>query len=370
MKPIKVCHLTSVHYWSDTRILHRECASLARKGLEVHLVVANQEVESFPNVHIHAVQAPARTRMQRMWSVTSAVYRKALEIDAALYHFHDPELMPVGRRLQKQGKKVIFDVHEHVPNQILTKPYLPAFLRPVVAGLYDRYEKYMAAKMDGIVTAVDTVRDRLAPYNTFTIDINNYPEQGLLYVENDWSKKKRDVCYVGLINEIRGIGEMLNALVEPGDWRLTLVGYFDTPELEARMRAHPGWARVDFAGRQSRKAVAQFLAESKIGIVTFLPAPNHNKNQPNKLFEYMAAGIPVVCSHFSRWEKIIEGAGCGVCVDPASPPAIAKAVEQLLAQPEKARQMGMKGRKAMESEYNWEREEEKLWDFYQKVLEK
>ncbi|MBK8492528.1 MAG: glycosyltransferase family 4 protein [Saprospirales bacterium] len=368
MNPVKVCHLTSVHYWSDTRILHRECASLARKGMEVHLVVANQEVEAFPGVTIHSVQAPARNRLQRMQAVTGAIFRKALEIDADLYHFHDPELMPVGRRLQRKGKKVIFDVHEHVPNQIRTKQYLPAFIRPLIAGMYDQYEKYMAGKMDGIVTAVDTVRDRLLPYNPLTIDINNYPEPDMLYVEEDWSKKKRDVCYVGLLNEIRGIGELLAALEEPGDWRLTLVGYFETPELEARMKTRPGWDRVDFVGRQSRKEVARFLAESKIGIVTFLPAPNHNKNQPNKLFEYMAAGIPVVCSHFTRWKKIVEDAGCGKCVDPANPKEIAHAIAELLAHPEEAQATGMRGRKAMESTYNWQTEEEKLWAFYQKVL--
>ena len=368
MNKTRICHLTSVHPWADTRILYRECASLAHQGYEVHLIVANQQPGEFPGVHIHAVQAPAQNRLTRMWSTSLAVFRKALEVDAAVYHFHDPELIPIGRKLQRKGKKVIYDVHEHVPNQIRTKYYLPAIVRPVIATLFDFYEKRMAAKMDGVITAVDTVRDRLLPVNHRTVDINNYPEGDLLYVENDWSKKNRDVIYVGLINEIRGIRELLASLAGPGAWKLTLVGTFGAPALEKEMTKQPGWGRVDYLGQQPRKTVADLLAASRTGIVTFLPAPNHNKNQPNKLFEYMAAGIPVVCSDFSRWKKIVEDRGCGLCVDPADPEAIARAVEYLLTHPEEAKAMGQRGRQAMESTFNWASEERKLLDLYEKIL--
>lgn len=369
MAKTRICHLSSVHPWADTRILYRECASLAKNGYEVHLIVANQAIGAFPDVEIHAVHAPAGKRLIRMWLTTNAVYRKALEVDAEIYHFHDPELIPVGRRLQRRGKKVIYDVHEHVPNQIRTKYYLPVAIRPLIANAFDWFEKRMASKMDGVVTAVDTVRDRLLPFNPLTVDINNYPEGEVIYAEEDWSKKTRDVIYVGLINEIRGIEALMGALALPGNWRLTLVGTFGTPELEARMRQHPGWKRVDFMGQQSRSAVAGLLAASRIGIVTFLPAPNHDKNQPNKLFEYMAAGIPVVCSHFPRWKKIMDDAGCGICVDPASPVEISAAVSHLLSNLPEAQAMGKCGRKAMESTYNWDSEEQKLFDLYRKVLE-
>jgi len=369
MEKTRICHLTSVHPWADTRILYRECASLSRQGYEVHLVVANQEASTFPGVEIHAVHAPAGNRLTRMLATTRAVFRKAIEIDAAVYHFHDPELIPAGRRLQRRGKKVIYDVHEHVPNQILTKHYLPAFVRPVIAGLFDWFEKRMARKMDGIVTAVDTVRDRLQPCNPLTVDVNNYPEGEIIYVENDWNRKDRDVIYVGLINEIRGIWPLLDALALPGTWKLTLVGTIGETGLEARLKKHPGWKRVDYLGQQPRGAVAGLLAASRAGIVTFLPAPNHDKNQPNKLFEYMAAGIPVVCSHFPRWKKIMEDARAGICVDPADPAAIDAAVSYLLSHPEESRAMGLAGRKAMESAYNWKPEEEKLFELYRKILE-
>lgn len=363
---MRVCHITTVHFYMDTRILHRECVSLAQKGWEVHLIVANQQSVEFKGVKIHNVESAAEGRLQRMWQTANLALKKALEIDAAIYHIHDPELLRIAGKLRRMGKKVIYDSHEHVPHQIRNKKYLPAWLRPVIATVFEWYENRMARRMSAIVTATDNVRDRFRKLNARTVDINNYPRFDVLYVEEDWSKKWRDVVYVGLINEIRGIREMLDALALPGDpsWTLTLVGYFERESQEDAMKQHPGWKKVRFMGRQAREQVAESLATSKIGIVTFLSAPNHDDNQPNKLFEYMAAGIPVVCSHFERWKKIVETAHCGICVDPSSPQAIAEAVRWLLTHQEEARAMGLNGRRAMENQYNWNTEEAKLHQLY------
>ena len=362
----KICHITTVHYQYDTRILHRECVSLAQRGFEVHLIVANQEAGTYNGVQMHSIVAPAGNRIQRMVGTARSAFEKALELDADLYHFHDPELLRIGRKLQRAGKKVIYDSHEHVPHQIRTKAYLPSWLRPIIAAGFEWYENRMVRKMDAVVTATDLVRDRFSPINPRTVDVNNFPRMDTLFVGQ--KERTMDVVYVGLINRIRGIREMLEALTHPGAWKLHLIGYFESAELEAEMRQHPGWARVQFHGRQSREEVAQSLATSKIGIVTFLPAPNHNRNQPNKLFEYMAAGLPVVCSHFDRWKNIVETANCGICIDPADPKAIAAAVQQLLEKPEQARIMGEHGRKAMEEHYNWQSEEDKLVTLYQELL--
>ncbi|MCB0643014.1 MAG: glycosyltransferase, partial [Phaeodactylibacter sp.] len=288
----KICHITTVHYAWDTRILHRECVSLVEQGFEVHLIVAEQESFTHKGVQVHNIQSGAGNRLQRMRKTAQVAYRKAVEIDADLYHFHDPELLPIGRKLQRLGKPVIYDVHEHVPHQIRTKAYLPKILRPIIATAFEIYENRMVRKMDGVVTATDLVQERFLPKNKHTVAVNNYPRLDTLHPAAPGTVPQYDVTYVGLINEIRGIRPLLDALALPGSWKLCLVGYFQSENLEKAMRAHPGWQRVEFMGRRSREEVADILAKSRIGLVTFLPAPNHNKNQPNKLFEYMAAGLP------------------------------------------------------------------------------
>ncbi|MBR9919411.1 MAG: glycosyltransferase family 4 protein [Bacteroidetes bacterium] len=370
MSKIRVCHISSVHYRYDTRVLHRECVSLAQNGYEVHFLVLNQESETFKGVQIHSVQAEVKNRADRMRRAPSIMLQPALDVDAAIYHFHDPELLPLGRKLQAAGKIAIYDCHEHVPKQIRTKKYLPALARYPVSWIFEAFENRMVRKMDAVITATDLVRDRFLPLNDRSVEVNNYPRLDTFLKPDTNTKKRYDVTYVGLINNIRGIREMLDSLQDGDDWRLCLVGYFETPELEAEMKKHPQWHRVDYLGRKDREEVAQILAESHLGIVTFLPAPNHNKNQPNKLFEYMAASLPVVCSHFDRWKKIVDHAQCGRTVNPENPNAIRAAVHELLARPDHLKILGQNGRKAMEQSYNWGSEEAKLLSLYKSLLNK
>ena len=96
----------------------------------------------------------------------------------------------------------------------------------------------------------------------------------------------------------------------------------------------------------------------------FRPAPNNIEAQPNKLFEYMAAGIPVVASDFALWRAIVDDTGCGLLADPCDPNAIATAVAYLLSHDREAEAMGRRGREAVARRYNWSAEEPKLLHLY------
>ena len=82
------------------------------------------------------------------------------------------------------------------------------------------------------------------------------------------------------------------------------------------------------------------------------------------MFEYMAAGIPVVASNFPLWKEIIEENKCGICVEPANVEQISDAVNYLLNNPEEAQRMGANGRKAVEEKYNWNNEAKTLLQLY------
>ena len=147
----KVCHFSSAHAPNDTRIFHKQCASLAREGYDVTFVVKAKDSSSVgttteKGVQIIQVPVDSSSRLKRILFGAKAVYQKALEVDADIYEFHDPELLPYGVKLARKGKKVIFDSHEDYPTQIMEKEWIPVFLRKIISGVYKAYETHAVKK--------------------------------------------------------------------------------------------------------------------------------------------------------------------------------------------------------------------------------
>ncbi|MGQ9498496.1 MAG: glycosyltransferase, partial [Desulfotomaculales bacterium] len=166
---------------------------------------------------------------------------------------------------------------------------------------------------------------------------------------------------------IREMVTAMTLLPEALGVRLVLAGKFVPPFLEDEVRQLPGWERVDFRGWQDRAAVARLLGEARAGLVVLYPEPNYVEAQPNKLFEYMSAGLPVIASDFPLWRDIVEEAGCGLLVDPLDPAAIAQAIQWILEHPKEAEAMGRRGQKAVFDRYNWDTEAAKLLAFYRRL---
>lgn len=366
---MKICHLTSVHPRFDTRIFHKECRSLSNAGYETYLVVADdQGNESKEGVIIFDVGSP-KGRVDRIQNVTKRVFEKAVTIDAAMYHIHDPELIPAALRLHRRGKKVLFDAHEDVPKQLLNKPYLNQPTRWLLSRLFAFYETRVCGKFDGIVTATPTIRDKYLGIHQNVLDINNFPKLGELTPPTGWTNKSSQVCYIGGIAAVRGIREMVRAmeLTKVGA-RLEIGGKFIEPFVEEEVKTYPGWRNVDELGFLDRSRVRDVLTRSMAGLVTLHPIANYLDALPVKMFEYMSAGIPVISSHFPLWREIIKTNQCGISVDPLKPDEIARAIDYLVENPDQAETMGKNGLVAVQQRYNWAGEEVKLLDLYRTIL--
>jgi len=362
----KICILTSVHSPFDIRIFYKEAKSLESADYDVTLIARHDEDEIVDGIRLVPLPKP-KNRLERMIRTVWLVYQKALEIDADIYHFHDPELMPIGLLLKRHGKKVIYDVHEDVPRQNLSKPYIPAVFRKPISLMIGALEAFSARRFDGVATATPFINRRFLKLGANAVNVNNYPRASELYTaENQWSKKEKAVCYVGGIAGIRGAFNMVKAIGKT-KYRLLLAGNFESGLVD-KLRQMPGWLNVEALGFVDREGVRAMIARSIAGMVLFHPEPNHIDAQPNKMFEYMSAGIPVIASNFPLWREILEGAECGICVDPLNPEDIAEAIQFIVEHPAEAEQMGKNGRKAVKERYNWGIEEKKLLQFYSKLI--
>jgi glycosyltransferase involved in cell wall biosynthesis len=369
-EPRKVCLLTSVHGPFDVRIFHKEARSLAKKGYSVTIVVPHSEDTQRDGVEIKAVPVP-RTRPERMSLTLWRLFWSALDTNASVFHFHDPELIPIGILLKLLGKRVVYDVHEDVPADILDKSWIAPSLRSSISRAAAWTETAAACRFDAIVAATPRIAQSFP--DTKTLTVQNFPQLDVQLETETMSYSNREplIAYVGGISELRGAREMIEAmsvLSESAPARLQLAGFFDPPESQQELAKKPGWRRVDFLGWLSPTEVRELLRRSRLGVVVFHPIENHIMSQPNKLFEYMSAGLPIVASDFPLWRSIIQEARCGILVDPMNPAVIAESIRWLLEKPTEAEAMGLRGREAVRRIYNWENEEQKLVELYARLM--
>jgi hypothetical protein len=299
------------------------------------------------------------------------IYLEARRQRADIYHFHDPELIPVGLLLRADGKRVIYDIHEDVPKDVLSKFYLPPWSRTSIAWTIRKLEEAACRYFSALVTVTPAIAERFRSINRQTIVVHNYPYlEKIAFTDKaiPWEKRRNSVAYVGSITAQRGIREMVHAMAcLPNDLSgvLELAGNVVPEGVSGKeLHQHPGWSRVVHHGLLDQLSTFRLLHEVRAGLVIFHPEPNHLEALPQKIFEYMGAGIPVIASDFPLWRRILGEIGCALFVDPTRASSIASAIEYVLTHPQQATEMGRLGQSAMLERYTWNTQAEKLVKLY------
>lgn len=372
----RIIHFTTVHPRTDVRIRVKQVATLAKQWPEqVALYVQDglgNEHDAQDAFKIYDIGPRPKGRLRRMTLGTFRMYRAIVRARPQIAHFHDPELLPWAMLLHFHRIKVIYDMHEDLPNQLLHKDYLPVAIFRALSLVMEKMELIAARMFAGIIVVVPAMQARFKSENPLLLA--NFPS---LLEFPPLSKQKLNrtpgrFIYVGGIEGVRGISEMTDAisLVEDVRASLRLLGTFAYDHLEQQTRARSGWRRVVFLGWCGRTTVIEELSKASAGLVLLHPTPQYVISYPVKMFEYMAAGLPVIASDFPLWREIVESSGCGLLVDPLDPQAIASAMQWILDNPEEADAMGRRGRVAVEACYNWEAESHKLVTFYRRLMAK
>jgi len=367
---MNIVHITTVHGPFDNRIFYKECLSILRKGHFVTLIAPHENDQNVRGVNIRALPR-TKSRIKRIFAINYKAYKKALAENADIYHFHDPEFIPLAWLLRLRGKKrIVYDVHEDYSTLMKVKGYLPFTLRTVLAFLFNVFEKVLTKRFNKVL-AEKYYKKRFPDGLT----VLNYPGSDLLDMPmNSRLDQKIRLIYTGNITADRGGVEHANIVNYVEEALVYLIGRCDK-DFANKLYEIAGDKKdrlyINGVGRfVPFEEIKKYYAEGNwmAGLAIFPPGDHYINKELTKFFEYMSIGIPVICSGFPVWKKLVEETGAGLCVNPVDKGEIKSAVKYLYLNREKAEKMGQNGRTSVKSSFKWEHEANKLEIFYQDLM--
>ena len=376
IKKTRVCLFSTVQPPDDVRLFHRECKSLVASGYDVHLVVPCEGPALRDGVQFHAIHRP-RSRLVRMTVMPWVAMRRALATNAAIYHFHDPELLFAGFVMRWfLSKKLVFDMRESTARQIMTKEWLPKCLRKI-ASLFYRVIENICLRGIAVIVANDKSKEENEPCYL----VRNFPKVDEELMANAMGMDKRLeqplLVYVGGVAKIRGAllyVELAKRLLQRGySFEMMIIGAYEDNfgrHLKAKVRQLNLQDRVTVTGRMDYREAMKITSRAVIGLSILEPIPNFNFCLAGKIVEYMMCGTPVLCSRFGHWRAYVEDEGTGMMADPTNIDEVVKVCERMLSNPDELAAMGKRGIEVVRTKYNWDTEFKVLLRCYEDLLKK
>jgi len=372
-KRVKVVHLTTVHHPYDPRIYYKQCMSLHESDRYDVTLIAQAPKEGIDKTKPieHIVLPTYKKRLSRMIFGTRHVYKQAKALQADIYVFHDPELLWVGKRLKRKDNVVVYDIHEDYVTSILQKTYLNKSFREMAAKMYTILEKICTTNME--LSLAEKYYKDFYPNGTCIL---NYPivNETLMKQDDSGQTIEKKLLYTGNVTKDRGALIHASLPTLDADIEMQFIGKCQG-KLAKEMNKTAGKSK----DRLHIEGIDTFVVKDQIdkmyhqhrwlaGVALFPPTKHYMKKELTKFFEYMSAGIPILCSDFPLWKDFVEEHQCGIAVDPYDEAAIQEAIQFLKNHPEKAAELGANGRHAIANDLNWKAEEKKLFSWYDELV--
>jgi glycosyltransferase involved in cell wall biosynthesis len=371
---MKICMLSSGHNPFDARIFHKEALSLRKDYQEVTILAPHQRGDEVKS-GIRIVGLKVRRRWWSRFGPLAQMYRRGLSIGADVYHCHEADSLLVGYLIKRRLKcKLVYDSHELHSAQF--PQHFPSFLRKLVEIFVRQYEKWLLGSVDYVITVNQIIRSYFLLLNpSVSVEVLYNCPPLRLFEESKGKGERWVLCHEGMINFDRGLEEIIQLLVSLKSRypsiKLLIIGEVYSPIKEwltsqiARFQLEN---HIEITGWLPYEQVGAAIQRAQLGLICYRALPNNMlAGPPNKLFNYMRYGLPVVSSDFPEIRRIIDENDCGVLVNPTDSQGFVAAVDSLLQYPEEAVRMGERGQKAVVSVYNWEKMEQRLLRVYKKL---
>lgn len=370
MNKMKVCHVISGYFRNDPRIFQRQCKSLREAGFSVSLLTNDDQPDAIlEGIPIYSTNCYWISRLRVLLFAKKQFLLRALEIDADIYQMHSPELLSLGIALKKAGKIIVYDAHEDLPRHIIEKDWLPRLIRRPLSFIFEKYMNRILRSYHAIVSPHSHVVDSLKKINPNITLITNFakvlPRNAINF--NEYSQRNPIICYSGTVYLHSNQVTILDAIKQFPNVKYNIAGYCSPDYLEF-LSKHESFDKLSYFGRINWAELSDFYNEARIGVVVIDYKMNlgwkRGTYAVNKMFEYMEAALPIICSDYDLWQDIIDEYNCGICVEPGNLKQMSDAIEFLLNNAEAAFVMGQNGRKAVLEKFNWLTQEKKYVDLF------
>lgn len=405
----KVCMLTSNHSPLDARIFYKEAMSLFNNGFSVSIIApisvdgyfkdtAGNEIfradsklkYEYNNIMLHGfyikkIPIPKLKFLHFMQVAASKLTAIGRNEEADVYHCHELPSLVAGVRIKKMmkalGKKVhlVYDVHEYWPGVYQQRyQWFPA-LGKLVKQYITILEKNLVKWCDFVISANQIERSHILLKNKSSRVVTLYNCPILKLFKDTQATEKipgRILCHEGTLTFDRGLKIMIDIIITLRNHynkiKLLIVGDVYGEErvwLKNKIEEHKLAKNIHITKWVPYEEVGKHVAKGDIGIILMRPTVNNMlAGPPNKLFNYMRYGLPVIAPDFPEMRRIIKENNCGLLVDPMNTKDVCKAVRYFFDNPDKIRQMGQKSKVAINKKYNWEIMEKHLLDVYKEML--
>lgn len=366
-------HFTTVHSRVDTRIRFKQAETLAqhfpgRVALYVQDGKGDAEDQASGLSIVDTGPCPGG-RLGRMILGGWRMYRAVRAARPKIAHFHDPELILAGLALSRTGIRVVYDVHEDVPKQILAKPYIrPAFLRPLLARIANAVEQFAVRRFALTVPAVPSIAARFPAARTQVI--RNVPKAELLlrHGRTEQPSDRFVISYAGSLSELRGIHDLVAAMdLMPDGFEFQILGRWSSETFFKRCQAHPGWRHCRYLGQVPHDEVGKLMSQAHLGVQMMHDVPNYSGGLATKVFEYLFLGIPTLMSDTP--ERRASYGALTSYARPADPEAIAEAIQRIAADYPAHAGKVRESRDDILADFSWETEARALTSAYEKILQ-
>lgn len=370
----KITMLSVLHEPYDKRMYHKLAKSLISAGYKVTYICPHPDDTPLrSDFGVEFVVYPRKKGLLNRFMSIFRLVKLGWYVNTDIYIAPEPESWASALILKmfRRGK-VVFDMHEHNPNKMAH--FFPRLLHKPIEWLTTKVMRFMARFTDLIILTRNSFEDIWAGLRTprITVTNTNHLQPVCSDIPEDLLKRygtRNTIIHQGVFGTIRGSYQLLEAvdiaIKKIPDLCCIILGeyvYGSEEEYKKTIKDRNLEDHIHLLGVVPFEEVPKYIRVSKIGLIVFQPGYlNHTLAMPHKLFDYMREEIPVIVPDFAiEVARIVKEWNCGLCVDVSTPVAIADAIVYLITHPKEAEEMGKNGRRAIETKYNWQKEESVL----------